>query len=41
MNEIICPYCDKAVTVDEDGGYADTIQQVRDNELAGVEITKY
>jgi len=30
MNEIICPHCKKAFTIDE-AGYADILQQVRDH----------
>lgn len=32
MNEIICPHCDKAFTVDETG-YANILKQVRDSEF--------
>ena len=32
MNEIICPHCGKAFTIDE-AGYADIVNQVRDSEF--------
>ena len=32
MNEIICPHCNKAFTIDE-AGYADIVKQVRDREF--------
>ena len=32
MNEIICPHCQKAFTIDE-AGYADILKQVRDHEF--------
>ena len=32
MNEIICPHCHKAFTIDE-AGYADILKQIRDKEF--------
>ncbi|MEZ6331068.1 MAG: hypothetical protein R3B12_03595 [Candidatus Saccharimonadales bacterium] len=32
MNEIICPHCKKAFTIDE-AGFVDIVQQVRNHEI--------